>query len=290
MKRLLETKLSIVLLACSGLIALALLSSVLRDFTFQPSQPFSLNLFGGGSPLIQAGPSLEIPFWKYVFFASLLLVICVLIIVLADAETRKRLLLKLFRIIMMGIAVFMLINYAYERGSLRQLIFPSLGAGGGTTPATQMNIPAYVQPQISPWLVLAVSFGVVLVLILVGWFLYTRRPRPQTAHTLEEIAGIAREALSGLQSGGDWDEAIVRAYIRMSDVVTSERGLIRQPATTPSEFARRMEHAGLPTEAVHSLTRLFEAARYGAKRASPADRDLAAAALSAILHACGVNS
>jgi len=79
----------------------------------------------------------------------------------------------------------------------------------------------------------------------------------------------------------------VQAYIRMNEVVVAERGLIRQPGSTPSEFAHRMERIGLPAEAVRALTGLFEGVRYGAKTSSPAERDLAAAALKAILHHCG---
>jgi hypothetical protein len=51
-----------------------------------------------------------------------------------------------------------------------------------------------------------------------------------------------------------------------------------------------MERAGLPGEAVRTLTRLFEGVRYGRKTTSRAERDLASAALSAILHDCGVNA
>jgi hypothetical protein len=124
---------------------------------------------------------------------------------------------------------------------------------------------------------------------LIGWFIYTRRPKLGQALSMAEIAGIAREAREGLQEGQDWDDAIVRCYVRMNEIVTQERGLVRQLGNTPAEFALRMERAGLPGEAVRTLTRLFEGVRYGGKTTSPAERDLAAAALSAILHYCGVN-
>ena len=80
----------------------------------------------------------------------------------------------------------------------------------------------------------------------------------------------------------------MRAYVRMNEAVSSARGLVRQPAATPSEFSARMEQAGLPGEAARALTGLFEQVRYGGQSASPQDRDLAAAALNAILRACGV--
>ena len=289
MKRLLEPKLTVVLMACGGLLALALLSAVLRDLTFQPSEPFSLNLFGSLPGAGQAGTPLEIPSWKFLLFGILLVLVFVALLMLVDADARKRILLSLFRMVMTLLGIWLLLNYAYQHGDLQRLLnlVPAGGAGAATTSQTSML--EYVAPQISPWLVLAVSFGVGLALILLGWYIYSRRPKAPGSRVVDEIAGIARDALNGLQPGHDWDDAIVRAYIRMNEVVTAERGLIRQPATTPSEFARRMERAGLPGEAVHALTRLFEGIRYGAKSASLPERDLAAAALSAILHACGVN-
>ncbi len=289
MKKYLESRYVIVLLACGGLTALFLLSATLRDFSFQPSQPFSINLFGSGPALGGGDAGLEIPLWKFILFGVLLVTLFVVLMILMDAEARKRVLLKTFRFLMTMVALWMIMNYAYERGSLQQLMNLIPTEGGAAASATQTVMPEYIAPQISPWVVLAVSFGVGLVLVLLGWFFYTLRPKARGSYAMDEIAGIAREALKNLEPGHDWDEAIVRAYIRMSEVVTAERGLIRQPATTPSEYARRMERSGLPNEAVNTLTRLFEGVRYGGNRSSLAERDQAAAALSAILHACGVN-
>jgi hypothetical protein len=289
MKKYLEAKFFIVLLACVGLAALVLLSIALRDFHFPSVEPFSINLLSGGPPsLAQARTGLEIPVWKFLLFGVLLLIIFAVLLVLMDPEARKRLLFKLFRFVMTLLGIWILINYAYERGSLNQLmnLMPSGDAAGGTT--AQTKLPVYVPPQINFWLVFAASFVVGLALVLFVWFIYRRLARPRSLPPLQDIADIAREALQALQPGHDWDEAIVRAYIRMNQVVTAERGLVRQPGVTPSEFARRMEHAGLPGEAVSSLTHLFEGVRYGGKNSSLADRDLAAAALSAIYHACQV--
>lgn len=246
MKRLFEPKLTIVLIACGGLLALTLLSAVLRDLTFQPSEPFSFKLFGSLPGVGQAGTPLEIPSWKFLLFGVLLVLVFVALLMLVDADARKRILLSLFRMVMTLLGIWLLLNYAYQHGDLQRLLnlVPAGGAGAATTSQTSML--EYVAPQISPWLVLAVSFGVGLALILLGWYIYSRRPKAPGSRVVDEIAGIARDALNGLQPGHDWDDAIVRAYMRMSEVVTAERGLIRQAATTPSEFARRMERAGLP--------------------------------------------
>jgi len=291
MKKLFGSKVFIVLLAFGGLIALLLLSAALRDFTFRTPEPFSLN-FGQHGPLeLPAQPEEALPLWKLILFSSLLFFIFLILLLLLDPETRKLLLKKLFRFAITMLAIWIAIQYAYEHGSLKQTVDLLVGTAQNAAPqGSQPGMPEYIPPQINPWLVFAVSFGIALVLVLVGWFIYTRRPKAGQPLSLDEIAGIAREARNGLKDGGDWDNAIVRCYVRMNEVVTKERGLVRQLGSTPAEFALHLERSGLPGEAVRTLTRLFEGVRYGGKTTSPADRDLASAALSAILHYCGVNA
>ena len=291
MKKLLGSKTAIVLLAIGGLIALTLLSAALRDFSFRPSEPFSFN-FGQLSPL-SPGTMPEqksIPLWKMLLFGSLLLVIFIVLIIFLDPETRKKLLRMLFRFALTMVAFGWAMNYAYEHGGLKKKLEDAAAGGPNPPGAPPPVLPEYVPPQISPWLVFAVSFGIALALVLIGWFIYTRRPKPARAFSMGELAGIAREAQDELQEGRNWDDAIVRCYVRMNEVATRERGLVRQLGTTPAEFALRMERAGLPGEAVRTLTRLFEGVRYGGKTTVPAERDLASAALSAILHYCEVNA
>jgi hypothetical protein len=152
----------------------------------------------------------------------------------------------------------------------------------------QLPPPEFSPPQVNPWVGFLTSFAITLGLVALAWFIASRRPKKRPVPILVDLAGIAREALADLESGQNWDDAIVAAYVRMNEVVTEERGLIRQPGTTPSEFAVRMEQAGLPGEAARVLTRLFEQVRYGGQTSTRQERDLAAAALSAILRACGV--
>ncbi len=292
MKKLLGCKVTIVFLALGGLVALILLSAALREFSFRPAEPFSFD-FGQTAPQLPsttAGEELPLPLWKIVLFSGLFLVIFLTLLLMLDPEIRKRLLLRLFRLILTMAALWLALSYAYEQGNLQQTLDLLLAGGSAAPTSPQVPSPVYVPPQLSPWLVFAVSFGIALALILTGWFIYTRRPVAGRTVSLEELAGIAREARAGLQEGRNWDEAIVRCYVRMNEVVTQERGLVRQLGNTPAEFALRMERAGLPGEAVRTLTGLFEAVRYGGKTTGPAERDLAAAALSAILHSCGVNA
>ena len=80
---------------------------------------------------------------------------------------------------------------------------------------------------------------------------------------------------------------ILDSYFRMSRAVQKWRGLARHQAMTPSEFAARLEQAGLPGEAVRGLTRLFESVRYGEHKSTPDEINEAVTCLSAILHHCG---
>ena len=290
MKKLIESKIAVLVLAIAGLIALVLLSVALRDISFRPPEPFSFNL-GGFSTVVSSGPGMQIPIWKYFLFGGLLLLILTVIMFFLDPELRKRILLRLLRFGLAMAFFWLIITYAFDNGVFRDLLRLPVSAGGGAPSASSPAAsPVYAPPQISPWLVFAVSFVIGLALVLLGWFIYVRRLKPRASQARDELAGIAADALNELRAGPDWDDAIVRAYIRMHEVVVAERGLLRQPGNTPSEFSRRMERIGLPVDAVRTLTRLFEAVRYGGKTSSPAERDLAAAALSAILHYCGRNS
>jgi hypothetical protein len=287
MRRLLESKVIVVVLAIAGLIALALLSAALRDLTFRPPVPFSFK-FGEFFAPGNVGPGMVLPRWKYFMFGGLLLLVLGVIVLLLDPELRKRILYKLLRFGLSLVVIWWAVTYLFDKNAMQQLLnLASPGGAGAAAPQFENNIPAYVPPQINPWMVFGVSFVVGLALVLVGWQLYKHRPLRGTRQAMDEVAGIARDALNELQPGQNWDDAIVRAYIRMNEVVVAERGLMRPPGSTPSEFAQRMERIGLPGEAVRSLTSLFEGVRYGGKSSSLAERDLAAAALAAILHHCG---
>ena len=73
---------------------------------------------------------------------------------------------------------------------------------------------------------------------------------------------------------------------RMTDAVGLARGMHRDESSTPREFADRLARKGLPASAVDELTRLFEAARYGATGTDQTAHRRAAACLESILHAC----
>jgi hypothetical protein len=286
MKRFLEHKGSVILLAVIGLIALVLLSVALRDLSFRPPEPFSFN-FNGVYGSVNPGPGMQIPPWKFFLFSGLLLLILAVIMFFLDEELRKRILIRLLRFGLALAMIWFIATYIFDPSAFRQMFrLPSLAGAPDAATAARAGAPVFTLPQINPWLVFAVSFAIGLGLVLVAWFTYTRRLKFRERLMREEVADIATDALTQLETGRNWDDAIVQAYMRMNEVVVAARGLVRQPGSTPTEFAQRMERIGLPGEAVRTLTGLFEGVRYGSKVSSPAERDLAAAALNAILHYC----
>ena len=290
MKKILEQKIVVMFIAAGLLAVLPVLSSVIGGLTFRPLQPFSFD-FGGlprlSPPIISAGN--EIPLWKYLTFGVLLLLLLAIFYLILDPELRKRIFLRLVRFIFSMIAFWFLLSYLQERGSSKPAGQDQEAAGPiGKLITTNAAPPVFSPPVISPWLILTVSFMISLVLILTAWYFYSHRVKPVKSVEQEKLARAACEALVQLGTDHAWDEAIIQAYVRMSEAVLTGKGLVRQTYLTPGEFAEKMEHIGIPRQPVQTLTELFEAVRYGAAPVSKADHDRAELALTSILNYCMV--
>jgi hypothetical protein len=151
-------------------------------------------------------------------------------------------------------------------------------------------VPIFEPPEVSPVVSYMISFAFALIFLMVVWVLYRGWQRYTLLHAknpLDEIARIARASLDDLTSGRNSSDVIINCYLRMSDVVAEKRQLRRAEAMTPHEFALRLEHAGLPGDAVTRLTRLFEGVRYGDRRSGPKDVNEAVHCLKSILNYCG---
>jgi hypothetical protein len=134
------------------------------------------------------------------------------------------------------------------------------------------------------------SLAIAAALILIFWRVYRvwrELSAPARDSSMKQLAGIARSSLRDLNSGGESSDVILNCYYRMGAVVAEKKRLDRRPFITPSEFATRLEQAGLPADAVQRLTRLFEAVRYGGRRTSPQMINEAVGCLTAILDYCG---
>ena len=170
-----------------------------------------------------------------------------------------------------------------------------------TDPVTQTNgspagigasgsSPIFQPPHVTPWLAFLISFAVLCAVLLSLWFVYRwwMRSNRRKFSELDAIGAIAKTSLGELASGHEWGDVIIQSYARMSEAVSFRRGLQRSRATTPREFAERLEQAGLPAYAVERLTRLFKSVRYGARVSSQSDVNEAVACLNSILKACGL--
>ena len=171
----------------------------------------------------------------------------------------------------------------------------------GLAPVAFENTPIPVQPETRPspetalvnpgaapgdGLVYSLSLGLALLLIFIGgWGI--RRLRPPVAATAVEppaprLAQTALAAVEELRSGGDWQNAVIRCYQEMSEIVAQYRGLRRQAQMTPREFIRAMAAAGLPDAPLEQLTALFESVRYGPQTPNTMDEAKAEACLTAL--------
>jgi hypothetical protein len=290
MRRLLEIKAVVVVLALAGLVGLGLLVAALREANFEPPGPFPFSFSSG-----QAGNSLsspgrfQLPFLEVLALIASALVLLGLILALLNPKARKRVLLALLRFGLTMAMLWWLMENMVIRPPKDAGLPVGQAAGEGGLPGFTQPPPQFAPPQVNSWIIFLVSFVLALGMVALAWFVVSRRSKTRHTTSFDEVAGIARHALADLQDGHRWDDAIIAAYTQMNEVVTAERGLIRQPGVTPFEFAIRMEQMGLPGEAARALTRLFEQVRYGGQSSTRTERDLAVAALNAILRACGVS-
>ncbi len=95
------------------------------------------------------------------------------------------------------------------------------------------------------------------------------------------IQEVAREAMAELQRGGPVSDVVLRAWLRMVEILSARAGAADRPSLTPREFAENLAKLGFRDEAIQLLTELFEEVRYGHKESEPR-RAQALAALAAL--------
>jgi Domain of unknown function (DUF4129) len=289
MRSFFENKRLVLLLAVLALGALTVLAISLNQVPFHEGQHFARKETTQFQPYVEdvGQISVNIPIWKQVLVWTMLGLMVLLIGILLSPEARKRLFLMLIRFAFTVWAVYFLLKNYGDR--LFNFSRPE-GAVDPANPETVAPMPVFEPSQISPTFSYLISFGFVLLWLVVLWALYRGWKRYQVLHTmrpLEEIAKIARSSLDDLSSGRNSSDVIINCYLRMSDVVSNRRHLQREIAMTPHEFALRLEQAGLPADAVTRLTRLFEGVRYGDRKSGPKDVNEAVSCLKTILHYCG---
>lgn len=278
-------KILVVILGGISLLVLIYLIASLGGLILQPAKPFAY---------IENSKDISIalrPNWNgliYIFY--IVVALLVVLFFLLPPDQKKRLLIGLARFAIIGLVIY--------------LIFSQLGSGGtpgprpeptdqfyrmktpgpSATPAPCVTPAVYTPPGIPLWTSYLAGL-LILVVIAGGWgWMAWRGSRKKAPY--QSLAEIARSALSEIDDGKDWGDAILNAYHRMTNAVAHWRGIHRQAAMTPAEFAAFLTSAQLPGEAVRRLTSLFEQVRYGSKSSTQADIKEAVECLTAIMNYC----
>jgi hypothetical protein len=274
-------------LPVAAVAALFLLAASLGRLDLPPGRPFRLpERAAVPGPVGIGGIELPLIVWAIILALMGVMVLIALVVVLRSPPERKRVGRFLFWALLLAA-----IGTVTLGGPREPLIvaptptpvpgppapFESQPAPPGIGPT---GVPVTYTPRAAPgWLSFAVALLAVLgvSVLLFGAWRSARVPQ-------NEIADIARAGLDDLRAGRAWEDVVVRCYADMSTALSQRRGIERQQAMTPREFAARLEKAGLPPAAVRTLTHLFERARYGGRQSGPAESQQAIDALQAIMH------
>jgi hypothetical protein len=165
---------------------------------------------------------------------------------------------------------------------------PAAEAARPAAPESDDLIPVELPPPPpSDTVVLAVTAGIALLCALGAAWLFTRKREPHTSDTpMLDFGKSAQSAIDALRDGAALGETIQRCYFDMCHEVATQQGINRRTAMTPTEFEHTLTERGLPRGAVHTLTSLFEQARYGGIQASEREKRMAIESLEAIISAC----
>jgi hypothetical protein len=272
-------------LAGMAIASLVLLAASLARLEFKPAQLFFapdepqrllFELKGIVRNIASMSPG------EALLLAAGFILIMVFLLLMLSPDARKRLLKTIFRMGLTAWAIFYALAKIQPQGELEIEAPGSVIADGLDILATP---PAYTPPVIPPSLLFLVSFTIFLLGIGVVVLIF-RALRP-TRPALHNLRRVARGTLGELSSGRNWEDSVISCYIRMGAAVSEKRGLSRQNAMTPAEFAHRLEQAGLPSNPVRRLTRLFEKARYSRHTSSEEDLREAVACMTSILTSIG---
>jgi len=268
---------------CAAIGALTVLAAGLPQLSFRPGRSFILNgddapNAGSGAPAAIMG---DLGYWRLLIAAIVLVMLGYFVLTLIfSAKLRWQLLRQLARVLLVVLLFYLVVSRLFGRPEPLQ---PQPTAN--TPPAAQAPIGEPLPPfvaQPTPWLVALVSLALAALLIAGIWYFW-RRSRP----VANPITTLAQAAIESIQAGGDVQGVVLRCYLDMSQVLSQQRGLERDRAMTPREFAQHLAASGVRDEHIQQLTRLFEDARYGAQPPSARDERAAVECLTAIVQAYG---
>ena len=289
-QRLKNSKRRKILLAFVLLSASVLLAIGLQGLALKASVPVRL------AQDSNTGPASPFFSWTQAFMVLAFLLLSFLLLLLIPPSYRKWGVAVLFII-----SIFLLFTYFSPAPLIKEN--PSALQTVETPPAVDENFEQpldsadefppseeFHPPQVASWFLYLISLSLILSFVLIVWMVYHWRksqPAPIVLPPLEEIGEAARLALDDLAAGVDERDAVIHCYVRMSDIVQHSRNIERGASRTATEFASRLEAAGLPGDSVRRLTRLFESVRYGARVSGLDEIEEAKECLTDIARFCG---
>lgn len=272
----------VILLALVALIGLVLLASGLSSIKFDPPDKVGIeNLLN----LSNRADSNEIPTasWVRYFVLGMFVILFLLMMGPVRPQTSRNLIVSLLRFSAIAFVLMLVMSRLARENPLLFNEEESTTAAGASGTPEPFSAPE-VSMQWEFWITAAI-------VIVVGVFAIVAFNRLvdrlfQSNKGLEDMADIARSTLSDLSSTKESKNVIIRCYTRMTSEVNKYRGITRDAAMTPAEFAGQLESAGLPREDVRGLTQVFERVRYGGQTVSPEEIKEARNCLTGILKAC----
>ena len=291
-QRIKDNKRRRLVLVCVLLSALMLLTIGLRDVNLKTSAPIDFEQHEADSGSRLASLALN-----RAFIVVTVLLISFMLLLILPYTFRKRGMAVLFFLSILAYIFYLSSGSPIQRNLPESMRTPPGHTDELTPPAVHLT-PAVVMPpwaefhppQFSKLSLYLISLAVTFSLIFIVWMIYRWRQSqasPGKAQLLEEIGEAARLTLDDLAAGRYERDAVINCYARMSDIVMHSHHIERGVSRTATEFAARLESAGLPRDSVHRLTRLFEAVRYGAHAPQSIEIEEARGCLADIARYCG---
>lgn len=281
MKSFFGDKVWIILLVFGAFVAIVILASGLGEMEF--GQPFVTRLERNNTfDYSDFEPGSGSRWFRYLI-PAMLLVMYLLMLGPVRPQRGISIAKAVFRAI--GFILFLTLvlgAFARQGGFLAQEALEGLPLPGESAPGEFAPPTLTSGSTLGITLLLIFVVGILVVFIVNRAFDRFYRPQPG----MDEIAEIARTALTGLSDGEASKNVIIRCYMDMNRMVGEKRGLVRENASTPAEFAGQLARMGLPRGAVDGLTGVFERVRYGGKEADANEIEEAKRCLTLILRAC----
>ena len=284
MRELFRGKIWIILLALIALVGLDVLASGLSSMQFdQPTNSGGLETIFNFSELVKTEEDVTTLNWVRYLVPVAIVIIFLLFLGPIKPQTSNDLIKQLLKF-----AVFTFVAMLFM-GRIGQNNPFLTGAESTTTASSsQSGLESFTPPTPSENFEFWITALIIVVVGTAAIFLVNRLIDRfiQPKNSLDEIANIARSTLQELSAENISDNAIIQCYVRMNAAVNEWKGITRKEEMTPAEFARELVHAGLPGDAVQTLTRIFERVRYGGHGTGPNEIKEAVTCLTDILKAC----